>query len=197
MEVKDKRQLCKYCGSILDQDGKHTDEWVRSWVVDGKTKRPQMYRVWNGMKTRCWNPNCNSYKYYGARGFTICDEWLDYTVFRQWMIDQGFRPGLKIDRIDNDQGYFPENCRLATDRQQMQNRRLPGRGRHGKRYNNTELSADDVYAIRASKKSQTELGKMYDVHPTTIRNIQIRKSWRDLPERVSIKPSTDSWAHVG
>ena len=181
---------CKYCGSILDQDGKHTDKWVRSWVVDGKRKRPQMYRVWNGMKTRCRNPNCNSYKYYGARGFTICDEWEDYAVFRQWMIDQGFRPGLKIDRKDNDQSYFPENCRLATDQQQVQNRRLPTRHKTGKRYNNTALTEDDVYAIRASDKSQTELGRIYDVHSTTIRNIKLRKSWRDCPERVSIGAPT-------
>jgi len=175
--------ICKYCGSVLSQSGEHTDNFVRSWVENGVTKRPQMYRVWSSMKTRCNNPNHNSYKYYGARGFKICDEWKDYTIFRQWMIDQGFKPGLKVDRIDNDQGYFPANCQLATDQQQVQNRRLPTRSRTGKRYNRRILTEDDIYAIRDSKLTNIALSRVYDVHNSTISNIKKRKSWNHLPEK--------------
>lgn len=167
---------CEYCGSVLDADGNHTDEWVRSWRHGKNWRRPQMYRVWSAMKTRCTNPNHNSYKYYGARGLKICDEWSDYAVFRQWMIDQGFKPGLKIDRIDNDVGYYPWNCRLATDRQQMQNRRLPGRHKHGKRYNNTDLTEADIMRIVRSRRSTVSLGEEYDIHPSTVTRLRERYS---------------------
>lgn len=126
------------------------------------------------MKTRCTNPNHNSYKYYGARGFKVCEEWLDYAVFRQWMIDQGFKPGLKVDRIDNDIGYFPWNCRLATDRQQMQNRRLIARHKHGRRYANTELTDDDVLTIVNSSERPSVLAARYDIHPTTVTRMRQR-----------------------
>ena len=182
MEVKDKRQLCKYCGSILDQDGKHTDEWIRSWNGNSVRHRARIYRVWTAMRERCNNPNQIRYDSYGGRGIKICPEWDDYAVFLQWMLEQDYRPGLQLDRIDNDDGYFPANCRLCTRSEQMQNRRLPSRHKTGKRYNNRYLTPEDIYEIRASDKSQTELGHIFDVHSTTIRNIKLRMAWRDLPE---------------
>ncbi len=185
MEVKDKRQLCKYCGSILDQDGKHTDEWKRSWNGDSVRHRARIYRVWAAMHERCHNPNQPRFAAYGGRGLTVCPEWDDFAVFRQWMLDQGYRPGLQLDRIDNDDGYYPTNCRLCTRTEQMQNRRLPSRHKTGKRYARRFFTEDDVYAIRESKLSYSALARIYDIHSTHARNIRLRKSWRDLPERVS------------
>ena len=135
------------------------------------------------MRDRCNNPNQVRYSSYGGRGIKICDEWNDFAVFREWALSAGYAPGLQVDRKDNDRGYNPDNCRIATRSEQQQNRRLPGRYKHGRRYNTTNLSEEDIYEIRASKGTQTALGKKYGVHGTTIRNIQIRKSWRDLPER--------------
>ena len=186
MQVKDKRQLCKYCGSVLDADGKHTDEWIRSWNGNSVRHRARIYRVWTAMRERCNNPKQIRYNSYGGRGIKICPEWDDYAVFLQWMLEQDYRPGLQIDRKDNDDGYSPANCHLVTHTQQMQNRRLPSRHKTGKRYNNCYLTPDDIYDIRASDKNQSELGRIYDVHSTTIRNIKLRRSWGDLPERVSM-----------
>ena len=125
--------ICKDCGSIL-QNGLHTDDYVRSWVKSGKTTRPRLYRIWSAMRTRCTNPNHNSYKYYGARGLGICSEWSDYRVFRQWALSNGYQPDLKVERRNNDKGYYPENCCWATDQEQMLNRRLIKRAEHGNRY---------------------------------------------------------------
>lgn len=79
--------------------------------------------IWCGLKERCTNPNASSYKWYGGRGITICDEWSDFLKFYNWAIDNGWEPGLSIDRIDVDAGYSPDNCRFVPMQQQFRNRR--------------------------------------------------------------------------
>ena len=75
------------------------------------------------IKERCYNPNSKSYKRYGGRGIKMCDEWLgDYKKFEDWCLNNGFKEGLAIDRIDNDGNYAPNNCRFVTTKENNQNR---------------------------------------------------------------------------
>lgn len=78
---------------------------------------------WGSMITRCTNPNAKNYANYGGRGITVCDEWRTFSNFFIWSINNGFKPGLSIDRIDVNKGYSPDNCRFITMEQQQQNRR--------------------------------------------------------------------------
>lgn len=82
------------------------------------------YQSWHAMKQRCLNANHESYKLYGARGITICERWL---TFANFLNDMEIRPNSKtLDRIDNNKGYEPGNCRWATDEEQHANQRHNG-----------------------------------------------------------------------
>lgn len=89
-----------------------------------KTNHPIEYRAWSHMKGRCYQPNDRAYRYYGARGIKVCDEWLN--SFEQFYCDMGDRPeGASLDRIDVDGDYSPSNCRWADGVTQNRNKRIP------------------------------------------------------------------------
>ena len=95
---------CKY--KIMDQSKFNLRHGLR---------RHPLYGVWCGMKSRCYNANKRSYVDYGARGITVCDEWLDdFRAFYDWSVGRGHVPGKQIDRIDGNKGYSPSNCRFVS-----------------------------------------------------------------------------------
>jgi len=88
--------------------------------------KSRIYMTWNDMIQRCNNPNHLNYKDYGGRGITICNRWLEPIKqgFLNFLNDMGECPrGKSLDRIDNNKGYFPKNCRWATPKEQNRNMR--------------------------------------------------------------------------
>ncbi|MCP4988678.1 MAG: hypothetical protein GY928_22295 [Colwellia sp.] len=82
----------------------------------------RLYRIWSGIKQRCNNKKCVIYNRYGGKGIKIYKKWNDsYVEFRDWALVNGYKNNLTIDRVNNKKGYYPGNCRWATDQQQNTN----------------------------------------------------------------------------
>lgn len=105
------------CGCIQRERAKQTH------TKHGK-RETRLYRIWQGIVTRCTNSNHHTFKNYGGRGITVCDEWLkDFQVFYTWAMANGYTDELSIDRVDNDRGYYPDNCKWVGTVSQNNNKR--------------------------------------------------------------------------
>lgn len=89
-------------------------------------KNTKIYNIFRNMKNRCYCITNKRYKSYGGRGIGFCEEWMQengFISFYKWSINNGYVEGLSIDRIDNNLGYSPENCRWTTSKIQSRNMR--------------------------------------------------------------------------
>jgi hypothetical protein len=94
--------------------------YTHGHLVNRKTS--PTYNSWNSMKTRCTNPKVHNWNNYGGRGITVCERWSH--SFTNFLADMGPKPeGMSIDRTNNDGDYEPTNCRWATKKDQMNNKR--------------------------------------------------------------------------
>ena len=78
------------------------------------TWNKRLYKVWNNMRDRCRIPTHTHYKWYGAKGITICLEWDEYLNFYNWALNNGYQDNLTIDRINPKGNYCPENCQWIS-----------------------------------------------------------------------------------
>jgi hypothetical protein len=132
-----------------------------------------LYKLWLSMKNRCNNPNTKCYPNYGKRGIKVCLEWENNPeTFITWCLKNGYKKGLHIDRIDNDKGYSPDNCRFATRQINNQNTRM------------TKLNSENVIKIRnlhSSKEISSEkLAEIFSVSRDTIYDVVNEKTWKNI-----------------
>lgn len=141
--------LAKECSRISRPKHGHT--------LKGKR---HTYYSWIGMKTRCTYKKHPSYHRYGGRGITVCERWNGETGFQNFLADMGERPpGMELDRIDNDKGYEPGNCRWATLVEQGRNR-----------------SNNHIITVGGVTKCLSEWAEATKTLKTTIRE-RLRRGW--------------------
>lgn len=141
-----KRGFSKSCGclskELCSKRGTH------------RMKDTKVYREWNGIKQRCLNANNPKYKDYGGRGIKVCDEWLEFQAFYDYVskLPHFGEEGYSIDRIDNNGNYEPDNVRWADKNTQARNKR-----------NNriVEYNGESMTLTEAAEKSHLKLGTLW------------------------------------
>ena len=184
--------LCKCdCGNIKDVSINHLCYGGTKSCGCLTIKYPKgitssaLYRKWAAMKQRCFNPKLPNYKDYGGRGITMCDEWRwDFMAFRKWSLENGYSRELSIDRIDNDGNYEPSNCRWATRKEQMNNRRCT----HYLTFRGETHTIQEWSKIQKIKKSTIEmrLRMGWSVEKTLSAPLEIHRKYKE-EEKIAIK----------
>lgn len=120
----------------------------------------KLYKTYQRMKNRCYNKKFPHYEIYGGRGIKICNEWLnDFVKFKDWSLNNGYKEGLSIDRINPDGNYEPNNCRWTTMFEQASNKR-----------NNV------FYTINGIIMTQTQWCRFYNIPVTNVRG-RLNSGW--------------------
>lgn len=127
-------------------------------LVHGLSKTP-LYSVWQTMKQRCTNPRCRGYRWYGAKGITLCEEWQRPEPFYEWAMNNGYEPGLTIDRINPSEGYSPSNCRWISMSDQQNNK-----------------TSNHILTFRGVSHTLTEWSSLTGIPRTTITN-RLKLGW--------------------
>lgn len=144
----------KRSDSVKSRAGRRKRDNIALYGMTAKTKHP-LWKKYNSMHSRCEDEKRPQYKDYGGRDIKVCAEWSGeqgFENFYKWAIKSGWKDGLTIDRIDNDKGYSPQNCRWATMEEQAKNRR----NTHIYFYNGKQMCLSEI-----CKVENISYGKLY------------------------------------
>ena len=139
-------------------------EMTKQRGLNNKThglSKKRLYYEWVGMRQRCtYEKDTKEYANYGGRGITVCDLWMnDFLAFAKWALANGYKDNLTLDRVDNNRGYSPENCRWATVKQQSNNRRT-----------------NRILEYKGKRLTLTEWSEILGINKNTILS-RLRRGW--------------------
>lgn len=161
-----RRGTVKSCGCLANENRKE----ISNKTIHGLYKTP-IYSVWKAMKSRCYREKDKRYLRYGGRGITVCDEWINNPEkFITWSYGNGYKQGLSIDRIDNNKGYAPENCRFVST------------AKNNRNSSNTHLNESDIKAIKElslNGMKQIDIAPMFNIAQQTVSKIVNNKTWKN------------------
>lgn len=137
------------------------------WQRPGVSRRLQSIR--NAMMMRCYNTNHKHYSRYGGSGIYVCDIWHNTKEFYKWSLENGYEDHLTLDRIDNNKGYFPANCRWVSTLEQGRNKR-------------NCVTEDVARAIQSEPKraNLNNLSQKYGIPRSTLKSIKYKQNWKGL-----------------
>lgn len=121
--------------------------------------------IHRGIRKRTTNPRCKDYAAYRGRGITMCEEWMDFDNFYDWAMSHGYRKDLTIDRVNNNKGYDPYNCRWVSRKGQANNRTTAKR-----------------YTIDGHTKTLVQWSREYGIPPDVILH-RLERGW-DLEKAI-------------
>lgn len=140
--------------------------------------RTRMYRIYKGIKARCYNPNRKCYFRYGGRGIAMCDEWrTSYSTFKKWSQQNGYDEHLTIDRIDSNGNYEPSNCRWITASQNS-------------KFRNFETAKKYEYMGEAKRVTEWANDERCQVGRDTLKS-RLRHGW-DFVKAITTPPYSSS-----
>ena len=151
----------KRSDSVHGRAGRRKKENLSLYGVEVKAKHP-LWKRYVGMHERCERSKHPHYDDYGGRGITVCGLWsgdYGFTQFKEWAENSGYSDGLTIDRIDNNLGYYPENCRWATYKEQANNKR-----------------SNRIVSYRGEQYTVTQLAEMSGLKKTTLKE-RLNSGW--------------------
>lgn len=122
-------------------------------------KGTRLYTTWKNMRNRCSNSNRPDFKWYGGKGIKVCDEWNDFTIFRDWALNNGYTDELTIDRIDSNKNYEPDNCQWITQAKNS--------SKSLKRKITPEIF-QNVLLLKSQGLSGSQIARLYNVYPSCI-----------------------------
>lgn len=130
------------------------------------------------MKKRCYDSSCPAFVYYGGRGIKVCHQWQQFKPFYEWAIVNGYQKGLFLDRIENDKGYEPANCRFVTSVESNRNRRFCKLNRE------TVVEICDMLRDGATKRA---VAWWFGIHEATLSDVLLNKTWKFIGDKSAIK----------
>ncbi len=158
-----KQWLCKCdCGNIKIYTSSDLNV-VKGCGCRKKThgySKTKLYRTYQRMINRCYRKNYPQYDNYGGRGIKVCDEWLNsFVSFKDWALNNGYKEGLSIERINVNKNYEPNNCKWITMFEQASNKRT-----------------NIFYTINGITKTQTQWCRYYNIPRTNVRR-RLSSGW--------------------
>jgi len=154
---------CK-CGKIIAVKSDallsgHTVSCGCKKIKHGYSHKERLYQTWQNMRRRCLDPKNSRWDHYGGRGITICQEWSDYSRFRQWAMENGYTNELTIDRIDVNGNYCPGNCRWSDAKTQANN-----------------VSRNRIFEYNGAKMTMSELADHLGISYSALQH-RIERGW--------------------
>ena len=172
--------LCPYCKKEFETRRVNAVGLLQSCgcvrykiVSEKKTKHnlgySKIYKVWHSMVSRCYKEKSNAFQLYGGRGIKVCKSWKDdVNAFKEWAINNGYKEGLTIDRIDNNGNYEPSNCRWISLKENSRNRRKSKLDKQ---------KVEEIINLIKNGEKNKDIAKMFGVDASLISKIKGRKIW--------------------